>query len=593
MENSVLIKNVYNNLLRLSIFGSITAMANMVIDAIVTGRFLGTDAVTASGLISPIGIMVALVCNLLGPGLSVLCTRYVGMADKKRVDQVFGIVSITALITGSIFALAIFFGSDVLASLVCAELNDPVVTGLAADYLKYYSFGIVFNSLSMCIAQVMLLDNDMFRALAFTLTTLITNVILDLLNVLVFYGGMKGMALATSISTICGFVVLISHFTKKDRILHFNFKGLMLSDLKEGIVLGMSTSITQLCAVVKGLVFNHVLASSQPDAVAAFAVANSANTLVICIITSVLTTTSTLTSMFYGEVDRGGLERVMDVALKNMKKLAIALSLLYFIFAGPIAKLFLGGNEMSVSTLAATFLRFLTVQFLFMSVSFPVSGGFMGTGRSDLGNAVAVLREGVYPVVMVAVLGTLFNTPGFEAGIVLSGVLCFVTTLILSMINNKKMPHSGKDMLILPEEFSVDPDDLMEVAMKDMDDVAKTSEEVRAYCIRKGMDRRTALFFSLFVEEMAGNTVQHGFKGIKDGSVEMRLVYQQGRQTIRLRDNGVPFDPVRWLEMNHNEDILKGAGIRMIVGMSKDIQYIPALQLNNLIVRIEDERPVA
>ena len=28
MENSVLIKNVYNNLLRLSIFGSITAMAN-------------------------------------------------------------------------------------------------------------------------------------------------------------------------------------------------------------------------------------------------------------------------------------------------------------------------------------------------------------------------------------------------------------------------------------------------------------------------------------------------------------------------------------------------------------------------------------
>ena len=85
---------------------------------------------------------------------------------------------------------------------------------------------------------------------------------------------------------------------------------------------------------------------------------------------------------------------------------------------------------------------------------------------------------------------------------------------------------------------------------------------------------------------MAGNVVRHGFQGKKRESIDLRLIYREDCRMIRLRDNGKPFDPVAWLGQNHPEDPLKGAGIRMVIGMATDVQYVPALRMNNLIITI-------
>ncbi|MCR5453072.1 MAG: hypothetical protein K6F00_10625 [Lachnospiraceae bacterium] len=420
------------------ILSSITTMACVIIDSIITGRFLGTDAVAATGLVSPVIMLITLLCNLLGPGLGILCTRYIGMADKERVNQVFGIVTITAFILGLLASLVLFFTAGPLSSLLSAELKNPAITDMTSDYLTGFSFGIIFLSLSCCISQVMMVDNDMNRSLLSTVTTLIVDVILDLLNALVFHGGMIGMALATTISSVFGFLVIFLHFFKKDRILHFTCKGLKLTDLKEAIMLGLSGSISQLCGVIRGFVFNFILAASQAEAVAAFAVANSANYVILSVIISVLVTTDTLTSMFYGEEDRNSLYRVMDIAMKKTIKMTLILSLIYLIFTGPVTRIFLTKDALATSALATDFLRILTVQFMIMSLTFPVIGGFMGVGRSDLGNLAAVLREGIYPIVCVALLGMAFKIPGFEAGLVLTGVLSLFTTFLLPALSNKK-----------------------------------------------------------------------------------------------------------------------------------------------------------
>ncbi len=53
---------------------------------------------------------------------------------------------------------------------------------------------------------------------------------------------------------------------------------------------------------------------------------------------------------------------------------------------------------------------------------------------------------------------------------------------------------------------------------------------------------------------------------------------------IRIRDNGRPFDPVEWYEKNHPEDPASGLGIRIIMKLAKDVKYIPAMGLNNLMI---------
>ena len=58
------------------------------------------------------------------------------------------------------------------------------------------------------------------------------------------------------------------------------------------------------------------------------------------------------------------------------------------------------------------------------------------------------------------------------------------------------------------------------------------------------------------------------------------------RKIIRIKDNGRPFDPLRWLEENNPKDPGKNMGIRMIVALAKKVHYIPGMELNNIIVEL-------
>ena len=38
--------------------------------------------------------------------------------------------------------------------------------------------------------------------------------------------------------------------------------------------------------------------------------------------------------------------------------------------------------------------------------------------------------------------------------------------------------------------------------------------------------------------------------------------------------------------MNHSEDTTANLGIRMVIGMAKDVQYLPMMGINQLIIKV-------
>ncbi len=52
------------------------------------------------------------------------------------------------------------------------------------------------------------------------------------------------MALATSFSNVVGFIVIMLHFLKKDRILHFTTKNLKMSDMRDVFLRGIPSGIS-------------------------------------------------------------------------------------------------------------------------------------------------------------------------------------------------------------------------------------------------------------------------------------------------------------------------------------------------------------
>ncbi len=96
------------------------------------------------------------------------------------------------------------------------------------------------------------------------------------------------------------------------------------------------------------------------------------------------------------------------------------------------------------------------------------------------------------------------------------------------------------------------------------------------------------MLVSLAVEELGSNTVRYGFNDGKSHSMDIRLIKAECGWTLRLRDDGTLFDPVNWLEQNCPEDPASNIGIRMVLKMANDIEYIPMMKMNNLLINLPE-----
>ena len=586
-SDNKLIRTAFRSLFIVSLIGSIAAMFCVLIDAAVTGRFLGTEAVAATGLMSPFILFTTMICSIPGLGLASVCTRYMGMARVDRVNQTFSIVFWVTTIISVVISVIMYAGAPQIASVLSKGAEGSTIALHIQDYFKGLAPGRVFAAVAFPLNGIMLLDNDRKRAVVAMLATLLADLVLDFANVLVFHGGMFGMALATSISGLIGFVILMLHFRKKGHVIRFTSKELRMSDVKDSFLAGFSGSVSQIGTVLRGFFFNHMLlVISGAGAVAALSVANNTFMLIIFVFLAVVTTTSTLCSLFFGEEDENAIKRTLGVAFRYAIRFSFLMAVICLIFAKPVASIFLAKENALEMEQAARFIRVMSLQYCISSINYPFVGGLLGTKQIKLNILFSLAREAVFPLVSILLLGKVFGLPGFEAGFVLTGVLVLLATVLVTRRRNGHMPRKAEDFMIQTSPFTISEDELFEASVKNADEVAAVSEHIDRFLLERGADRRTAHRFSLFTEEMVSNAVQHGFSGKGRESVDIRLVYSDTKKVIRFRDNGKPFDPLTWLEQNHPEDPLRGAGIRMVIGMAKDVQYIPALRMNNLIITV-------
>ena len=169
--------------------------------------------------------------------------------------------------------------------------------------------------------------------------------------------------------------------------------------------------------------------------------------------------------------------------------------------------------------------------------------------------------------------------------------ICFINILLdIHFLAWKHVGHAPKcldDFLFLPENFDVPQEDRIEVSCQNMDSVVEASKSVYDFALRKSGDRKKAMLIALCVEELAGNVIRWGFKPGKKNVVDIRLTHQE-QFVLRIRDNCKPFDPKKWVEMQQpsEEDEVSNYGLRMMVQMLEDIQYMSTLNLNNLLIKL-------
>lgn len=175
-------------------------------------------------------------------------------------------------------------------------------------------------------------------------------------------------------------------------------------------------------------------------------------------------------------------------------------------------------------------------------------------------------------------LGMLWGMAGIWASVALS----YVATLAVLEVVRRRL---GLNRLFLPAGFEADPANIVEFKVRSAEDVCQCSDVVMDFCRKHGLDTKKTMALGVAAEELAKNSVEYGF-GKGGSEVDLRLVRHEDELTMRLRDDCPRFNPENYREYLTSDDPFAGFGIRMVLGLADEVNYVPLLNRNCVYVKV-------
>ena len=202
------ISTLYRKLLIPTLLGTLSMSAMTTIDGIFVGHGVGSEGVAAVNIIGPVYQVFSGIVLMLGAGCAVVVSIHMARQKIKaaRMNLTQALLFST-LLTAVICVLAMLFPEWSARLLGSSETLLP----LASDYLFWIMPSYVFQMWSLIGLFIIRLDGAPNVAMWCNIVSALMNIVLDWMMIFPLGWGVKGAAIATSISIMTGGVIALAY----------------------------------------------------------------------------------------------------------------------------------------------------------------------------------------------------------------------------------------------------------------------------------------------------------------------------------------------------------------------------------------------
>ena len=585
-ENSQLISKLFFRLLPAQIFVLAVTTVNGMISSLFASNYIGTEAMSAIGLYFPILMFVASLNVMFGGGAQILYGKYMGRNEKEQTKKVFS--TDLALVGGLSVLVIIVFLLVSLTDMTWIMTGDVAVRKNLNQYILGQCAGIFPTLLTVHLAGYLSLENQKKRTTFASIVFIVAGAFFDYLFVGVLRLSAFGLALASSLSMWVYFTVLAQYFFSGKSQLKFSARYFCRKEALQIVKTGYPRALYRGYITGQSIIRNILVVQFVGSlGLSAYAAADSIIQILWTVPIGIREVSRMLFSISYGEEDRRSLVDTMRTALLKGIPFTGVFAAAVMIAAEPLTRLFYRDPSIPVYHMTVMALRILPISLVISVIHLHFICYGQIAGKHVLVHILSVLNGLVNLCVFIALMIPLMKMNAVYWANVVDGLICAFVCFLYSWIARKKVPKSIEDMMVIPEDFGVGADARIDISVHSMPEVLSVSQQVIDFCRSHEIDERRAYFAGLFLEEMAGNVVEHGFhKDEKNHSVDIRVVHKNEDLILRIKDDCIPFNPEERQEIMDPKDRMKGVGIRIVYQGAKDIQYQNMLGLNVLTIRI-------
>lgn len=581
MRNGELIGKKFVQYLLSTILMSMALSLGTIVDGIMASNFLGTDALGAINTCQPIILIFGAIYSIFGAGGSTLAATALGSGNKKKADQYFTMAISLLVLFG---LLVVVIGTGFMNQMIALTTSGSSLGGLAKDYLSVFVFGAVLFFVVPGFSFFIRTDGRPTLAAIVLVVANVVNLICDAVYMKVFDMGVRGAALATLTGYFVGLFVTVPYITSKSRSLHFDFKSLSFSAFTEIFVCGLPNAFNSVLMTVKMLVLNRTAIDILGDnGASAVAICNNCLSFASIFIGGSAQTMLPIIGVLYGENDRKGMIAAVKKALQVVIGAGILMIIVFEIFPHQVALLFNVQTD-ELMNIAIMAIRLFGLSLPFFAVVYVFISFYQASAKRGFAIAITLCEGLVFIVPLILVLSRLLTKNGI--GIWLTFVINEVCVLLMIFIvgNIIKSKTNKDNILLLDSEIQKS----LDISIKaEINNATALSEKVCTFCEENGVDKSRANAAGLAVEEMTVNIITYGYKMKKDENIDIIVRINGDEIIIRIRDNGIPFNPFEYIPDKDMKEIESNiGGIAILKKIARSAEYSRALGFNNLIIKV-------
>lgn len=373
---------------------------------------LGNSAISAVGVVYSIQSIIQAVGYGFGMGAQSLISRRLGERKNEQADMYGASGFVAAFLTG-------------LMLMVIGLLNLPFLmhlfgaTHTALPLACHYGFWILIGAPVFCSSFVL---NNILRAEGKASLSMIglcsggiINIGLDALFIFGFKMGVSGAAIATMLSQIVSFLILLSFFLMKKSVVHINpvRTSRRITDYLNIFRVGLPTIFRQSLGSVATTLLNIAVRPYGDAAMSAVSIANKIYMLLRSMLVGIGQGFQPVAGYNFGAGLYGRVRKAFNSAVFLGTLYGVSAAVILFFGSGHIIGLFRRGDT-EVIIIGGQMLRYLSISISVLGYSTFVNQLYQSLGFVAPATFLASCRQGIFFVPLILILPACIGLTGIQ-----------------------------------------------------------------------------------------------------------------------------------------------------------------------------------
>ncbi|MBR4292970.1 MAG: MATE family efflux transporter, partial [Clostridia bacterium] len=359
------------------LLGNVFQQLYNMVDTWVVGNYVSNEAFSAVGSVGPIINMLIGFFLGLSSGTGVVISQYYGAKQYDKVRDTVHTAILMTLLLGILFTgVGIAMTPFMLKIMQTPEAVVPESTA----YLTIYFSGIIGLMVYNIGAGILRAVGDSRGPFYFLVVSALLNTVLDLVFVLVFDLGVKGVALATILAQGTSAVLVMITLLRSDTCVRFSFRNLKISweMLAKIVRIGIPTGLRMMVTSFSNVFVQSYINFFGEDCMSGWTAYGKIDQILFLPMQSLSLAVTTFVGQNLGmrKVERA--KKGVNIALGISMAATAVMMIPVMVFAPQLVAFF--NSKPEVVTTGAMLLRYITPFYILCCLNQIHSGALNGAG---------------------------------------------------------------------------------------------------------------------------------------------------------------------------------------------------------------------